>query len=458
MAASRAEISASTKVRSSSSGAQRWVLAARSVSGAISRTRRSFRRFRPRDQVRRERRRRSGHRAPRARSRRALAPERRERRSGSACPAKRARARRLPPPGSSATSAAVNRRNARARSIAPADRLGSQAAASPLIASISVVRRGVPAAAAARRKSSAAGPELEERSLGGGAGRTARTGRGARAAVVLVEHRDLAGSDKRMARDLATAGEDRDLASLDQDPHAAADQQGRDRVAGRAEPHRGQSIDLALDSGAELAGRSPGSGRSNSRSRSPAAPRARPAVSEWRRPLTSSHQVGAGLVRRRDVAKRPEANDEVALGVADEGLHHPLGLGILRLAEVGTEPVVSGEAHVVRVRHDEPCDRGRLQAPHPVRQHHRRHSARRLEALGQQAKGGGAPLVGGEAHEAEPAPRQHGAEDLQPVLGAPVDHQVLAGFGHPGAEHAAPPAPGDLGSATARRRLRAEPS
>jgi hypothetical protein len=64
---------------------------------------------------------------------------------------------------------------------------------------------------------------------------------------VLVVDRDLAGCDEQMACDLATCGEDRDLASLDQDAHAAAHQSSRDRVPGRAEPHRRQSIDLALD-------------------------------------------------------------------------------------------------------------------------------------------------------------------------------------------------------------------
>jgi hypothetical protein len=107
---------------------------------------------------------------------------------------------------------------------------------------------------------------------------------------------------------------------------------------------------------------------------------------------------------------------------------------------------VRGEANVVRVGHDEPGHRGGPKAPHPVREHHRRDAAEDLEALGEQAKRRSPTLIGSEAHEADPAPSEHGAEHLQAVLGPPVDHQVLAGGGDPRAEHAAPPAPLGLGA------------
>jgi hypothetical protein len=126
-------------------------------------------------------------------------------------------------------------------------------------------------------------------------------------------------------------------------------------------------------------------------------------------------------------------------------LDHTLRFRIRRLTEVRPEAVVGGEAHIVGVRHDHVGHHAGFEAAHSVGQHHRRHAAQLLEALGQQLQGGLAALVGGEAHETVTAPGQHGAEHLQAVDGAPVDGQVLARHGYPWPEAAPPPAPLGLG-------------
>ena len=80
--------------------------------------------------------------------------------------------------------------------------------------------------------------------------------------------------------------------------------------------------------------------------------------------------VGTGQVR--PAAGR---DDQVSLGVAHQSLDHALRLRIRRLAEVGTEAEMGGEAHVLGVRHDDVGDGARPQASHAVRKHHRRDAA-----------------------------------------------------------------------------------
>jgi hypothetical protein len=60
-----------------------------------------------------------------------------------------------------------------------------------------------------------------------------------------------------------------------------------------------------------------------------------------------------------------------------------------------------------------------------------RDGAKLLDALGQQRQGRLTALVGGEAHEAIAAPRQHRAEDIERALFAPIDDQMLARARHP---------------------------
>jgi hypothetical protein len=99
------------------------------------------------------------------------------------------------------------------------------------------------------------------------------------------------------------------------------------------------------------------------------------------------------------------------------------------VAEVGPEPVVGREPHVVGTGHDDVGDDPALQAAHPISQHDLRDTAEDLEALGQHAQRGGLLLIGGEPDEPEPRPGQHRAEDVDPAasdeLLAPVDHQKL---------------------------------
>ena len=115
------------------------------------------------------------------------------------------------------------------------------------------------------------------------------------------------------------------------------------------------------------------------------------------------------------------------LGVADEVLDDALRLRVGRMAEVGTEPVVGGEADVVRCRDHHVGHDPTFEAAHPVSEHLGRGTADRLEALGQHRHRRRRGLVAGEAHEPEPAPRHHRAEHLDPAgQGAPVDHHRLA--------------------------------
>jgi len=89
--------------------------------------------------------------------------------------------------------------------------------------------------------------------------------------------------------------------------------------------------------------------------------------------------------------------------------------------------------------------RPRAQAAHAVGQHHRWHAPDLLEALRQQPQRGLPPLISSDAHEAVAAPGQHRAEQVQPPLRPPVDHQMLPRHGHPGPIRPALPPPHRFG-------------
>ena len=86
-----------------------------------------------------------------------------------------------------------------------------------------------------------------------------------------------------------------------------------------------------------------------------------------------------------------------------------------------------GEADVPAGRDHDVGDDAAFQAAHPVREDLARHPAEGLEALGQHAHRGLGPLVGGEAHEPEPAPRKHRAEHVQPARGTQSITRCSAG-------------------------------
>ena len=69
-------------------------------------------------------------------------------------------------------------------------------------------------------------------------------------------------------------------------------------------------------------------------------------------------------------------------------------------------------------------------------------------------------LIGGEPHEPHPRPRQHRAEHVQPAEHTPVDDQRVPGRPdrRPAAAVMPPPPLRFLTSATSRRKLRADPS
>ena len=139
-----------------------------------------------------------------------------------------------------------------------------------------------------------------------------------------------------------------------------------------------------------------------------------------------------GGVRRTEVGEGPEAHEQVTLGIAHELLHDALRLGVGGLAEVGPEAVVGGEDDVVGGRHHDAGHDPALETAHAVGEQDAGHPAEELEALREQGQGGGLILSLGEADEAPAAPGQHGTEDLHPILGAPVEDEVLTGDGLPG--------------------------
>jgi len=106
-------------------------------------------------------------------------------------------------------------------------------------------------------------------------------------------------------------------------------------------------------------------------------------------------------------------------------LHDALRLRIGGLAEVGPEPVVSSEAHVLTRRHDLVRDHPAFQAAHPVGEDDAGNPTQGVEALREQRQRRLGALVVGEAHEPDPAPREHRAEHVQPAQHPPVDDQML---------------------------------
>jgi len=129
----------------------------------------------------------------------------------------------------------------------------------------------------------------------------------------------------------------------------------------------------------------------------------------------------------------------------NEVLDDALGLGVGGLAEVGREAVPGGEPDVSGGGHDDVGHDAALEAAHPVGEDDRPHPAERLEALGQQTQRRGLGLVGREADEADAAPSQDRAEDMEVALAAPVDDQVLARDRHPRPVCPAVASPGGLG-------------
>jgi hypothetical protein len=78
------------------------------------------------------------------------------------------------------------------------------------------------------------------------------------------------------------------------------------------------------------------------------------------------------------------------------------------------------------VRHHYVGDHARLQAAHPIAEHHLRYSTDLFKTLGQQGQRRGARLIGAETDKAHAAPGQHGAEQVAAGIFGPIDDQVLA--------------------------------
>ena len=150
-------------------------------------------------------------------------------------------------------------------------------------------------------------------------------------------------------------------------------------------------------------------------------------------------------VRLLEASPAAGRHDEVGLGVPDEVLDDALGLGIRRLAEVGPEAVSGGEPDVAGGGDDDVGHHAALETPHPVGEHDRRDAAELREALGQQAQGRRPALGGREPDEPDPAPGEHGAEDVQTALAAPVDDEVLGRDWQPRSIRPAITPPGGLG-------------
>ena len=133
----------------------------------------------------------------------------------------------------------------------------------------------------------------------------------------------------------------------------------RHRVARRPEPDTGEPVDLA--------GHRPADAGPQRRQRGQQLPLDEQPLGRHRADLRVHRGVdldtpprGRG-VRRREVGERVTGpagagDHQVGLGVADQVLHDPLRLRVRGLAEVGPEPVVRGEAHVL-ARWAPPCSR-----------------------------------------------------------------------------------------------------
>ena len=188
----------------------------------------------------------------------------------------------------------------------------------------------------------------------------------------------------------------------DRDQHDGPDEPVRHRVAGRAEPHAGQPVNLAADRP-----------RPDLAAQRRQHPQQLPLLLEpgggHRADLRMGHRVhllapGDGRrVRRRQVGQtRLFGDHQVAFGIADQVLHDPLRLRVVAVAEVGPEPVVGREPHVVRGRDDDVSDDTGFQTAHPISEHRLGHSAEGLEAFGQQPQRRAGAFVVGEAHEPHP--------------------------------------------------------
>lgn len=88
--------------------------------------------------------------------------------------------------------------------------------------------------------------------------------------------------------------------------------------------------------------------------------------------------------------------------------------------------MVRREHNEVRCRDHDPGDRAAPEATHPVREDLGWHAADLIEVGRQHRQRGRRGLAPNDAHEPDPRPRQHLAEDHQPRRElAPVDHQHL---------------------------------
>jgi hypothetical protein len=249
---------------------------------------------------------------------------------------------------------------------------------------------------------------------------------------VRIGHRGLPGRHQRVVGDDLAGGclHHQQPAAAGAQLDGVADQAGGDRVAGRAEPHARQPVDLA---GGHRAQAQP------QRRQRPQQLTLGGQPLQWDGgDLRVRLSIDRNAPRLRRGGSGGQAGEwrlrhqQVPLGVTDQMLHDPLRLRVPALAEVRPEPVVSGQPHVVRRRDDHVGDHAALQTCHPVGQHHLRHPAQLLQALREQREGRLRPLIGGEPHEPVAAPGQHRAEQVQPALAAPVDDQHLPGRPHRG--------------------------
>jgi hypothetical protein len=248
---------------------------------------------------------------------------------------------------------------------------------------------------------------------------------------VLIEEAHLPGPHEAVTGDLGVPVADDELGTLDVELDARADEGPWDAVSRRAEAHGAQVVDgPRLD-------RPDGRACRGQRSQDAALDR-EPLVGHGGGlgvdpPVHLGAPSQRGGVRCLEAGEGSQAHEEVGLGVADEVLDDALALGVRGLAEVGSEAVVGGEGDIALGGHDDVGHDAALQATHPVGQDDAGHPAEELETLGEQGEGRGLVLPLGEADEAPATPGEDGTEDLPGSLLAPVDDEVLARDGLPGA-------------------------
>ena len=245
----------------------------------------------------------------------------------------------------------------------------------------------------------------------------------------------------------------------DSDLDLAADVAGRDRVAGRAEPDAGEPVDLAQHLLAD-----PGPQR---RQRPQQVPLDREAFVGDRADLGVDRGVDLGPPHDPGGVGGGEVGDgelgrdhEVGLHVADEVLDEALGLGVVALAEVGPEPVVGREPHVVRGGDHQPRDRRALQAPHAVGQHGGGDTAERFEARGERSRRSCRPAgcqrstrtASGSRRAPRRTPTATRSRPSRSRACRPVTTRPAGGRGGSTRRHLR------FSSATRRRKLRSEPS